>query len=262
VNEPGGLSSFTQGNEIMKSQITNYLRAGYPGLYLVSCEEARVEAELNAIAEAIEYHLLAWSVTEGLVDTKDGHTRQTNDPLQAIEFIGELPENSMILLKDFHQFVEDGNPVLVRQPKEVLRVGKTKGKTLVILGCRFTLPPELAREFVVVEFALPGKAELGVVLDNIAKSAKQQIPEGDARELLLDAASGLTSIEAENAYALSAVERGKLCPQIVAREKASEVKRNGLLEVYPQPASLDDIVILRVRTSHEVAGQNPPPRGA
>jgi ATP-dependent 26S proteasome regulatory subunit len=230
----------------MKSQITNYLRAGYPGLYLVSCEEARVEAELKAIAEAIEYHLFAWSVTEGLVDTKDGHTRQTNDPLQAIEFIGELPENSMIMLKDFHQFVEDGNPVLVRQLKEVLRIGKTKGKALVILGCRFTLPPELVREFVVVEFALPGKEELGVVLDHIAQSAKQQIPEGDNRESLLDAASGLTSIEAENAYALSVVEHGRLCPQIVAREKASEVKKNGLLEVYPQPASLEDIGGLEV----------------
>ena len=30
----------------MRTHITNYIRAGYPALYLVSCEEARVEAEL------------------------------------------------------------------------------------------------------------------------------------------------------------------------------------------------------------------------
>ena len=29
----------------MRNQIMNYLRAGYPGIYLLSSEEARVEAE-------------------------------------------------------------------------------------------------------------------------------------------------------------------------------------------------------------------------
>jgi hypothetical protein len=225
----------------MRNQITNYIRAGYPGIYLLSCEEARVEAEMKTIAASVKYSLFAWSVTEGLVNTKDGQAKQANDPLQAIEAVAELPENSLVLLKDFHQFVEDGNPVLLRQLKQTLREGKTKGKVLVILGCRLALPPELAREFVVVEFALPTKLELGVVLDNIARSAKLPRPEGDDRELLLDAACGLTSIEAENAFALSAVEAGRLCPHIIAREKANEVKKNGLLEVHPRPGSLQDI---------------------
>ena len=118
--------------------------------------------------------------------------------------------------------------MLVRQAKDTLRIGKTKGKVLVMVGCRFALPPELVREWVTVDFALPGKKELGVVLDNIAKSAKLAKPEAGGRELLLDAASGLTSIEAENAFALSVVESSKLCPQGVAREKASEVKKSGL----------------------------------
>ena len=33
----------------MRQQITNYIRAGYSGLYLVSHEEARVEAELKQL---------------------------------------------------------------------------------------------------------------------------------------------------------------------------------------------------------------------
>jgi AAA+ superfamily predicted ATPase len=225
----------------MKSQIINYIRAGYPGIYLVSCEEARVEAELKAVAQTVEYGLFAWSVTEGLLDTKNGHARQAQDPLQALEAVGELPENTVVLLKDFHQFLEDANPVLVRQAKETLRIGKTKGKVLVVLGCRFTLPPELTREWVTVDFALPSKEELGVVLDNIAASAKMPKPEGNDRDLLLDAACGLTSIEAENAFALSVVERSQLCSQVVGREKASEVKKGGLLEVCDQPATLDEI---------------------
>lgn len=225
----------------MKSQIINHIRAGYPGIYLVSCEEARVEAEMKTIAETVQYKLFAWTVTEGLVDTKDGHARDAQDPLQALEAIGELPENTIVLLKDFHQFLEDANPVLVRQVKHALRTGKTKGKVLVTVGCRYTLPPELAREWVSVDFDLPGPEELGVVLDNIARSAKLPKPEAAERDRLLDAASGLTSIEAENAFALSVVECGRLSPKVVAREKASEVKKGGLLEVYEQPATLEEI---------------------
>ena len=156
----------------MQNQIRNYIRAGYPGIYLVSCEEARIEAEMKAIAQALDYRLFGWSVTEGLVDTADGHTRSAQDPIELMAAVDELPENTVVLLKDFHQFLEDGNPVLVRKVKESLRVGKTKGRALVIVGCRLALPPELEREFVVVQFALPDKAQLGVVLDNIAESAK------------------------------------------------------------------------------------------
>jgi AAA+ superfamily predicted ATPase len=225
----------------MKTQITNYIRAGYPGIYLVSCEEARIEAQMKAIAAKLKYRLYAWSVTEGLVDTADGQARDAQDPIQLLTTVDELPENTLVLLKDFHQFVEDGNPVAVRKVKESLRAGKTKGKTLVVVGCRLALPPELEREFVVVQFNLPDKEQLGTVLDGICTSAKLPKPENDDREQLLDAACGLTSIEAENAFALSVVEKTKLCSKIIAREKANEVKKSGLLEICPTVASLDAI---------------------
>jgi len=225
----------------MKTQITNYIRAGYPGIYLVSCEETRIEGDMKVIAKELDYRLYAWSVTEGLVDTADGHSRDAQDPIQLLTAVDELPENTVILLKDFHQFVEDGNPVVLRKVKESLRVGKTKGRTLVILGCRLALPRELEREFVVVQFTLPDKEQLGAVLVGICTSAKLPIPESVDREQLLDAACGLTSIEAENAFALSVVENGNLNWKTIAREKANEVKKSGLLEICPTVASLDNI---------------------
>ena len=230
----------------MQNLIQNYLRAGYPGIYLVSAEEARVEAELTQIAQSVEHRLFAWSLTEGLVDTADGQVRDAQDALQVLTSWDELPEDSLLLLKDFHMFLEESNPVVIRKLKDALRVGKTKGKAVIVLGCRLCLPPELEREMVVVQFALPGKDQLGVVLDNIAGSANLPKPEGEQRELLLDAASGLTSIEAENAFALSVVECGQLDAKVVAREKAGEVKKSGLLEVWPPTGSLDDIGGLEV----------------
>ena len=226
---------------IMTSKITNYIRAGYPGIYLLSSEEARVEAELKAIAQSLEYRLYAWSVTEGLIDTSDGTAREAQGPMEVLSLLDETPENSLCVLRDFHPFLEDANPVLTRALKDRLRMGKTKGKVVIIVGCRLMLPPELEREVVVVSFSLPGKEELETVLDQIAVSANQSPPGTELRETLLDAASGLTTVEAENAFALSIVECGQLSATIVGREKANEVKKSGLLELIPATESLGDI---------------------
>ena len=62
----------------MRARIINYIRAGYPGLYLVSHEEQRVDGEMKAIAQELKYNLVFWSAVDGLVDTgqKHRHTRQ------------------------------------------------------------------------------------------------------------------------------------------------------------------------------------------
>jgi SpoVK/Ycf46/Vps4 family AAA+-type ATPase len=225
----------------MRTQITNYIRAGYPGIYLVSHEESRVEGELKAVAKALKYHLHAWSATQGLVDTESGSVKQADDPMEAVMAIGELPENSIILLRDFHLFLQDNNPVLVRAVKDELLASKAKGRCLVILGCRQVLPAELEREFVLLDFALPDKEQLGIVLDGICESAKLKKLKSDERDMVLDAATGLTSTEAENAFALAVIEAKRVDPGIVAREKAATVKKNGVLEIVTVKETLDSI---------------------
>lgn len=225
----------------MRQKIINYVRAGYPGLFIVSHEESRVEAELKAVADQLGYGLHAWSTTEGLVEVGNGNIQSANDPLEAVWAANELPDNTLIVFRDIHLFLEDANPMFIRTIKEALRTAKTRGKTFIFLGCRQVLPPELEREITVLDFALPDKPALGVVLDGICESASLDKPEDGERDLLLDAASGLTTTEAENAYALSVVEVGNVHPGIVAREKAATVKKGGLLEIYDSGESLDDI---------------------
>jgi SpoVK/Ycf46/Vps4 family AAA+-type ATPase len=225
----------------MKQKITNYIRAGYPGLYLVSHEEQRIDAEMKHIANELQYHLLFWSAVDGLVDASKGTTTAANDPLEALIAIQDLKEKTIILLKDFHLFLQDPNPILVRKLKDLLMEAKTKSKTLIVLGCRMVLPPELERELTVIEFALPGKEELSTVLSGIMESANITTIQSEQREKVLDAACGLTTIEAENAFALSVVEAKSIDPVIVAREKAQAVKKNGLLELIETKENLDSI---------------------
>jgi len=228
--------------ETMRDRIVNLVRAGYAGISLITCEEQRAEAELKAVAEALDSRLFAWSTTTGLIDTADGQiVRQANDPLDAIDAVSELAENSLVLLRDFHMFMDDGNPVLVRAIKDELARCRTQGKVMVMLGCRQVLPPELERELCVIHLTLPDKTQLGQVLDGICESAKIDKPEGDERERILDAATGMTCTEAENGYALSVIECKRVDPVVVAREKALTVKKKGLLEIVEVKETLDDI---------------------
>jgi AAA+ superfamily predicted ATPase len=225
----------------MKSKIINHIRAGYPGLYLVSPEEQRVQAEMQQIAQELKYGLVFWSPVDGLVDTSRKSTTAANDPLEALLAIQELKEKTIVLLRDFHLFLADPNPILIRQFKDVLQRAKTQNKTLIILGCRLVLPPELEREITIIEFALPGKPQLNVVLDGIIESAQLKTIDGEQRDKILDAASGLTTIEAENAFALSVVQSKAIDPVIVGKEKAQAVKKNGLLELIETKETLDSI---------------------
>ena len=83
--------------------------------------------------------------------------------------------------------------------------------------------------------------QLGKVLDAILESAGIGELAPETREKAIKAAKGLTTVEAENAFALSVVECGVLRPAIVAREKANEVKKGGLLEVHSSIPTLDEI---------------------
>ena len=225
----------------MQARIINYIRAGYPGLYLVSHEEQRVDGEMKQIAQELKYSLHLWSVVDGLVDSQNGQSKQANDPLEALMLVPELKEKSIVVLRDFHLFLQDPNPILIRQFKNVLQQAKTQNKTLIILGCRIVLPPELERELTMIEFSLPGKEELRAVLAGIMESANIKEMEDEKREKVLDAASGLTTIEAENAFALSVVENKAINPHTIAKEKAQAVKKNGLLEIIEAKESLNSI---------------------
>ncbi len=225
----------------MREKLTHYIRAGYAGLYLVSHEEQRVEAELKAIATALKHRLFAWSATAGLIDTADGAARGAQDPMEVLGVLAELPDDSIVLLRDYHLFLDDPNPMLLRQLKDQLRVGKTKGHTLAVLGCRLQLPPELEREFIVVDFSLPGAEALDEVLSGILKSTGKKRPSPESTAALIDAARGLTTTEAEDAFALSVVETGELNAAVIAREKAQAVKKNGLLELIETRESLASI---------------------
>ena len=59
-----------------------------------------------------------------------------------------------------------------------------------------------------------------------------ELPEGDGLDAVLDAAAGLTRVEAENAFSLSLVRHGRLAPDVLWELKAQTLKKSGLLTLH------------------------------
>lgn len=225
----------------MKDQLIRYARAGHAGLFLCTPEEARGEAVVKAAADELDRPLHAWSVTEGFADTSTGAVRDCPDPVEALGHVDGLEDDTVVLLRDFAIHFEDKDPVLVRKLRDTLRGARAGGKLLVLLGVWKSPPPELEREITRLDLALPGPEELGTLLDALLESAEQDSPPPDIREAVLSAASGLTTVEAENAFALSVIETGTVESGPVAREKARALEQGGLLEVVETTETLDSI---------------------
>ena len=229
----------------MQDQLTTYLRAGYPGLAVVSSEEARAETEIASVCDANNRRLHAWSSTGGLVDVKDGRTTPCPDPLETFQLLDRLFANDnprhVVVLRDLQLHLDQSDPLLVRRIKDILGVAKARGHTIILLGCRLKLPPELEHEITHVDFSLPDAARLGTVLDGILKSCRIKGIPNSVRESALQSALGLTTTGAENAFALSVVETKGIDHRVIAREKARALKRNGTVEVVETATGLADI---------------------
>ncbi|HEY8504803.1 MAG TPA: AAA family ATPase, partial [Gemmataceae bacterium] len=108
---------------------------------------------------------------------------------------------------------------------------------------------ELAKDVTVLEFGLPGVAEFNWLLDRIIEDVKDSSRfrvelDAEGREQLLHAARGLTLKEAENVFAKTIVNDGKLDASdisVVFSEKQQIIRKSGLLEYYESQENLGNV---------------------
>lgn len=228
--------------------LNTYIRAGYTCVLIQTNEEARAEGVIQEVAQKLGLSLFGWSITDGVINYEDGSTNpEAADPVAMVEhFNSNLPARSLLIVRDLHPFLggpgNPGNPMLIRRLKDAIRRAARPEcfKAMVMIGCQLVIPPEIEKLVVVDEFELPDRPTLNTVLDGIATSAKLEI-EPPVREKILDAARGLTTTEAANAFSLSFVQHRRILPDVVHKEKTQAVKRNGLLEIVDRGIHIEDI---------------------
>jgi AAA+ superfamily predicted ATPase len=243
-----------------REELELLIRARYPVVYVVSWEEARVEAHLREIAKRRSKQLHVWTVTSGLRDATSSNPvagvgpkgKPVLDPVDALNVVMEHKDPAIYLFHDLNAFLRPDQPCnrpTIRKVRDVARALADSYKTLVICSPLMEFAPELQKDITVVDYPLPGAAELGglldKIIDDVAEHASLKVDLDDSgREGLIRAAGGLTLQEAENVLAKTLVNDGTLDGKDVSTvfaEKQQIIKKSGLLEYCETSDGLDDV---------------------
>lgn len=214
------------------------IRARYPLLYVVSWEEQRVEGVLSAVAARQKKRIFIWTVTQGLVEPGKAADNSIRDPQAALEYVQKLQDPALVVLKDFHSYMQDAG--VIRRLRDLVAGLKSTYKTLIVLAPSLVIPPELEKDISVLDYDLPSMAELRTLFDHVVSASGSgskfavNLKDGEL-EKLVSSLQGLTLAEAENTIARAIVQNGKLSIEavdVIHKEIKQIVRKARLLEYF------------------------------
>ncbi len=227
-------------------ELDTLIRARYPIIFIVSSEEMRLQNVVVEVAQKRQKKVFEWSYSTGIVpagtsiQSQKHRNAATKDPLLALDQVIEQVEPAVFIFKDFHPFLTKSNFAVIRKLKEIAIQLKSSYKTIILISPVMEIPTELEKEVTLMNFPLPDRDDLAMLLDKIIedvkafKKVKIELDEA-GRERLLQAALGLTLGEAENVFAKIIVKEERLSGdhvQEVFAEKQQIIRKSGLLEYY------------------------------
>ena len=134
--------------------ISNYLKAGYPALYIVTREPLRATATLNIDG----WQSFSWDCLRGITESESGKiVEDVIDPPGAVKWLGSQ-NDTVLLVQNFHHFVSSVE--IIQEIQNSIAIWKASGCCLLIVGPPFQLPQEIACFFTRLEFRLPTRDAL------------------------------------------------------------------------------------------------------
>jgi len=209
--------------------LRNYLKAGYPGLYIETHEPLRAIATIGTE----NWQAFSWDCQRGIIERETGKTvEDITDPLAAVKWLGSR-NDTVLFAQNFHHFM--GAVEVIQEIQNSIPVWKGSGCCLVMVGPRVQLPVEIDSFMTILDFRLPSLEELRHIQHELGQSVGV-----DVVEEAVEAALGLTEFESETAFALSLVLKKRFCPQVITEQKMQMIRRTGLMEFWP-PVHADQV---------------------
>ncbi|TNE43166.1 MAG: AAA family ATPase [Deltaproteobacteria bacterium] len=222
-------------------------KAGANVLHLASFEWERIQGLMIGLSSELELPLWVWSSSSGLKRRNEAELLEVEDenlgdPIEAMLTLRESKDGGILLLEDIHPFLEPQHHQVTRWVRELCRISANPRRLLVLSTPLPELPIELSKEVPTIELTLPDVEALSKVREYVTEELDCTFDsENDA---LLEAARGLTVMEAKLAFGQAAIELGHLGAQAVSfviREKERVIKQSGVLEYYEPDASMVDV---------------------
>jgi len=233
--------------------LSTYLLAGFPLMYINSCEEQRVINEVqkaaseasNSASTNFQFSFLVWRCTTGFVrlsatgdDDSIGNTTALNTAIEHLMTI-QQDQPTIAMIMNPRKFMD--NHVVTQAIKDAASHLRLVGSHLILVGPEVTIPPELEHDITFIDFPLPDKERLQGLLQEIVKYNLKKPVQAKLIETAAEAALGMTEIEAENAAALSLTETGTLDIALLQSEKEQAIRKSEVLEFVHTDETIDDV---------------------
>ena len=216
----------------LTERLVEYIRACFTGIWIESHEHPDALVAIAQLCRQEDWRLATWDVEQGLKVPGAEIEATGNDPLAAIRAVNTLATTdgtAVLVLQNFHRFLQSAE--IVQALAQQVITGKQNRTIVVVLAPVVQLPVELEKLFVVIEHELPDREQLAEIARGIA-TEDAELPDGSELDIVLDAAAGLTRMEAENAFSLSLVRHGCVTPDAVWEMKTQTLKKSGSLELH------------------------------
>lgn len=247
-------------------QIPLYFKSGKPTIVLLSHEEGRVLARLEAAAKTAGAEIVVVSATEGAVNltTKKTVVAPDEDGWGEMAALNLAIEHSKkanarktwYVYLDFHEFWK--NPIVKRRIRDMVKHLRASTSRSIFLSPVAEIPSELRYDVGMVRLSLPDRVKLREVVVRMDAQLEELIAEArlDGQDVadyalpgdndkevtdVVEALVGLTEVEAEDLLGLSFQLRRSFDRKLIETEKVKSIAKGGLIELYPPLNSLDDV---------------------
>ncbi len=210
-------------------------------IYIPTLEEERVEATIQNVAKSFNpvRPYSCWDLIEGYLGNHSG----LKDYHQALEAIGAGRGDvaSMYVLRDFHRAW--GDDLILRKLKNLkLTLAKEK-RTIIMLGARSSVPPELKDDVVMLEFPLPTWDEIAGEVRRVVDGVPSTLT-GTEFESMVSACRGLTLNRMRGALMKAVAELGVLDGRavgVVISEKRRALNTAGVADLPEDTVRIEDV---------------------
>lgn len=152
-------------------ELTLFLKARYPIIYINTIEEDRVEYVIRKnVKKNLNRSIYTWDFVDGYTNNPNNEGFAKKNPLQAIELVEKLNAETpaLFLLKDFNKFLTDIS--ISRKLRNITKILKLQPKTIIIVGSELNIPKELQDLITVLHFQLPLENEINQELNRLINS--------------------------------------------------------------------------------------------
>ena len=258
-----------------RNEVSAALQAHVPIVIVESYEWERVEGMLCGITRKEGITYLKATAERGLrlFDTEKKRFT-SDDPLIAdqhdwsidniVRWVRDELEGDVLLhIEDFHhnfqgeELVPGNHLDAGTQPhtaswayvgywRELARMKPARGKTVLISGATQMAFGDLEKEVVSIKLDLPEVKELRAIYDRVLRQQGFDSCDDEERDRVVEAARGLTVMEAQTAFALAGLNNDRkldkdAIPMIIRQKRSLLQNSGGLLDYFEPKVKIDDV---------------------